>query len=264
MLSLRVQYRLLIAILMAVVVVYAGLIGFAALPLYYYAPEQPQAVSLELRYAGAEAEELKREVAAPIEKELLKLDDVVYSCSAYGDNGLYKFTLIFRPGADVRQATEKCFSIHRQAKAELSSGCEQITSMFYHGSSEILCAVSFRCRNDNRRHNVFSDSEKERIRSLIERASGDIHVEILPQTDFTMLVYRKPGNDDFTDMAAIEESLDELQRDLPPSVRWQFDYRPESNFLVRLKLFLTPLNITPLVVALIALPILLFLRRKSL
>ena len=72
------------AFVVSIVMMLAGLICLSLMPVSEYPEVSPPTISVRMTYAGASAEELAQVVAAPVEEQLIGMDDLLYfssSCS---------------------------------------------------------------------------------------------------------------------------------------------------------------------------------------
>ena len=92
----RPKFAFVISILMML----AGFLCLSKMPVSEYPEVSPPTISVRMSYAGASAEELAQVVAAPVEEQLIGMDDLLYFSSSCSNDGSYSLTLIFATGTD--------------------------------------------------------------------------------------------------------------------------------------------------------------------
>ncbi len=88
----------------AIIIVLAGLAGFAVLPVAQYPEIAPPTVVINASYPGASAETLARTVAAPIEEQLSGVEGMLYFESSSAADGRTSITATFEVGTDIDTA----------------------------------------------------------------------------------------------------------------------------------------------------------------
>ena len=91
------------SIVLALIIVLMGIIGFNFLPIERYPIITPSQIVVRAIYPGANAEVLEKTVAAPIEAEINGVEDMIYMESDCG-KGIYKLNIYFKVGIDSDMA----------------------------------------------------------------------------------------------------------------------------------------------------------------
>ena len=84
----------------SIVITIAGLIALFNIPVARYPNITPPSIIVTTAYPGANAKILADTVAAPIEKEVNGVDDMLYMSSSCSNSGLYNLTVTFASGTD--------------------------------------------------------------------------------------------------------------------------------------------------------------------
>ena len=84
----------------SIIITIAGLIALFNIPVARYPNITPPSIIVTAAYPGANAKILADTVAAPIEKEVNGVDDMLYMSSTCSNAGLYNLTVTFAAGTD--------------------------------------------------------------------------------------------------------------------------------------------------------------------
>jgi multidrug efflux pump len=96
--------RPIFATVISVVIVLAGLVAFATLPVAQYPEVTPPTVQVTALYPGANAQTLRDTVAAPIEEQVSGVEGMMYMSSQCTNDGTYNLTVTFKLGTDSDMA----------------------------------------------------------------------------------------------------------------------------------------------------------------
>jgi len=88
------------AMVISVVLTLAGVLAIKTLPVAQYPDVTPPEIQVRTRYPGANAQEIARTVAIPLEDEINGVDDMLYMSSTSDDQGNYALTVTFEVGSD--------------------------------------------------------------------------------------------------------------------------------------------------------------------
>ncbi|MDE6717405.1 MAG: efflux RND transporter permease subunit [Muribaculaceae bacterium] len=96
--------RPIFATVLALIMIFAGLLAVDTLPIAQYPDITPPTVVVSANYSGANAETVARTVAVPIEEQVNGVEGMMYMSSSCGSDGSYNLTITFENGTDVDQA----------------------------------------------------------------------------------------------------------------------------------------------------------------
>lgn len=88
------------ALVISVVLTLAGVLAIKTLPVAQYPEVTPPEIQVRTRYPGANAVEIARTVAIPLEDEINGVDDMLYMSSSSDDSGNYILTVTFEVGSN--------------------------------------------------------------------------------------------------------------------------------------------------------------------
>src|SRR4051812_22881180 len=96
--------RPVLAWVISIVIVLMGLISAALLPIAEYPEVTPPTVRVTANYPGANAQVVADTVAAPIEQQVVGVENMLYMTSASNNDGSYTLDVTFALGTDVNMA----------------------------------------------------------------------------------------------------------------------------------------------------------------
>jgi len=96
--------RPIFASVISIVIVLAGLISLGSLPVAQFPEITPPTIEVKAVYPGANAQVLAETVAAPIEQEVIGVENMIYMSSVSAGDGSYTLTVTFDVGTDLDMA----------------------------------------------------------------------------------------------------------------------------------------------------------------
>src|SRR4029450_1210258 len=108
--------RPIVAIVIAIVTVLAGLVSMQALPIAQFPNIVPPQIIVPGPYTGADAVTIEQSVATPLEQQVNGVDDMLYMQSTNGNDGTMQLTVTFEVGTvpNIDQVNVQ----NRQAQAQ--------------------------------------------------------------------------------------------------------------------------------------------------
>ena len=93
--------RPIFATVLALLMIFAGIMTVRTLPVAQYPDITPPTVMVNASYPGADAETVARTVGVPIEEQVNGVEGMLYMSSNSGSDGSYSLTITFENGTDI-------------------------------------------------------------------------------------------------------------------------------------------------------------------
>ena len=117
--------RPIFATVIALIMIFAGVLCYSSLPVAQYPDITPPTVMVFATYPGANAETVAQTVGVPIEEQVNGVEGMLYMNSNSGSDGSYSLTVTFKNGTDIDQAAIDVQNRISLANAQLPSEVAQ-------------------------------------------------------------------------------------------------------------------------------------------
>ncbi|MBI1247903.1 multidrug efflux RND transporter permease subunit [bacterium] len=190
--------RPIFAWVISIVIVLAGILCSWLLPIAQYPEIAPPTVSVTCQYPGASADVVAETVAAPIEQQVVGVENMIYMSSQSASDGSYTLTVTFALGTNLDMAQVLVQNRVSQATPLLPEVVRQTGVTTKKKSPNILLAVNLYSEDDPETgkpiyDNLFlSNFATIQIHDQIARLEGVGDVSILGQQDYSMRVWLNP------------------------------------------------------------------------
>ncbi len=176
----------------SIVIVIAGLVSIGALPVAQFPEIVPPTVKVKGVYPGANAAVVAETVAAPIEQEVVGVEDMIYMSSVSSNDGSYTLTVTFEVGTDLDMAN--ILVQNRVALAEPKLPEEVVRQgVSTKKSSPNIVLIASLYSADNRFDGLYlSNYAKLNMRDTLSRIPGVGDVGLYPESDYSMRVWLDP------------------------------------------------------------------------
>ncbi|MCR4346469.1 MAG: multidrug efflux RND transporter permease subunit [Sulfuricaulis sp.] len=184
--------RPILAAVLSIFIVIAGLASMRILPIAQYPEIAPPVVTVQAVYPGASAEVIEQTVAAPLENQINGVENMIYMSSNSGSNGVVQIQVTFDIGTDVDQAALNVNNRVKQAEPRLPEEVRRQGVTVEKGSSSFLQVLAF-YSPDGRYENLYiSNYVTLNVLDALKRVPGTTNVQIFGAKDYAMRIWIKP------------------------------------------------------------------------
>ncbi len=166
------------AVVIAFVLVLAGLMAAINLPIKQYPDVAPPQIQVHANYPGADAETLSNTVAAPLEEAINGVDDMIYMSSTSNNNGGYSLTITFKTGTNKDMALVKVQNRVQQAAPLLPTEVTQRGVTTEASFSDTLGFVGLISPGGTRDELFLNDYVNSNILNVMKRVPGMGNVQV--------------------------------------------------------------------------------------
>ncbi len=181
-----------LAIVIAVVMMIAGLLALTAIPVAQYPSITPPTVQVSATYPGANAQVVADSVAAPIESQVNGVEGMLYMSSTSTDNGSYSLTITFAPGTNGDIAAVNVQNRMSLATASLPSEVTRQGVTVRQQSPNMLMAVNLYSPGGKFDPIFISNYASLNLRDSIARVPGVGDAQVLGALDYSMRIWMNP------------------------------------------------------------------------
>jgi len=192
MLSRFFIHRPIFASVISIVIVIAGLVSQASLPIAKFPEISPPTVQVTCFYPGANAGVVANTVGAPIEQEVNGVEAMIYMSSASSDDGSYTLTVTFEIGTDMDMAT---VLVQNRVSIAMSKLPEEVRRQGVATKKQSTSIIQFiALTSDNEDHDALflSNYATLSIKDELSRVQGVGSVTIFGASEYSMRVWLNP------------------------------------------------------------------------
>jgi HAE1 family hydrophobic/amphiphilic exporter-1 len=184
--------RPIVAIVISLVLVIAGLVTTGALPIAQFPDITPPQVQVSAVFTGADAVTVEQSVATPVEQQMNGVDKMIYMQSINGSDGTFTLNVYFEVGTEPN--TDQVLAQNRvsQAQARLPS---QVTAYGLTVKKEFaspLLAFALYSPNDSYDSRFIANYATINLVDQLLRLPGIGDVKVFGSSDYSMRVWINP------------------------------------------------------------------------
>lgn len=182
-------YRPKFAFVISILMMLAGFLCLTKMPVSEYPEVSPPTISVRMNYAGASAEELAQVVAAPVEENLIGMDDLLYFYSSCTNDGSYSLTLIFETGTNDDMAMVNVSNAIKQVESKLPEDIKKTGYNVRKRSSDMLCFLSFMCDENKMDILQLTNWLRMNVKDPLTQVDGVSVADIMHSRNYSMRVW---------------------------------------------------------------------------
>ncbi|MFN2117168.1 MAG: efflux RND transporter permease subunit [Candidatus Promineifilaceae bacterium] len=181
-----------LAMVVSIVLTLAGLIALFNIPVSQYPQITPPEIRVTTTYPGANAQVVADNVAAPIEKEVNGVENMLYMASSCSNDGRYTLAVTFEVGTDpdidqVNLQNRVQLATSKLPQAVVDQGID-----VRRRSTDILGAVEFFSPKGTRDKLYLSNYVSRNIKDALVRINGVSDVYIFGEFEYSMRIWMDP------------------------------------------------------------------------
>ena len=184
--------RPIVAIVIAIITVLAGLVAMLRLPESQFPDIVPPQIIVSTTYPGADAETVEQAVATPIEQQMNGVDDMLYMQSTNGNDNTMSLTVTFDVDTDVNTDEVNVQNRVAQASPNLPPSVTQFGTTIRKSTG--LPLIAFALYSPHRSHDslFLANYANININDQLLRVPGAGQVLLFGATDYAMRIWIKP------------------------------------------------------------------------
>src|SRR5665213_1264017 len=181
-----------LAIVVSVVIVLAGLLSLAVIPIAQYPSIAPPQIQVSATYPGADAQTVANAVAAPIETQINGVENAISIKSTSANTGRYSLTVTFNIGTDPDIDQVNVQNRLQLAQSQLPATVTQQGLTVRKASSGFLMAVNLTSPDGSLDDLFISNYANVNILQPISRLAGVGSAQILGLHQYSMRIWMNP------------------------------------------------------------------------
>ena len=176
----------------SILIVISGVISVGALPIAQFPEITPPTVEVKATYPGANAVVVSETVAAPIEQEVIGVENMIYMSSVSASDGSYTLTVTFEVGTDLDMANILVQNRVTLAEPKLPAEVTQQGVNTKKKSPNIILIASLYSPDERFDELYMSNYATLNIKDTLSRIPGVGDVSIYPESDYSMRIWLDP------------------------------------------------------------------------
>ena len=167
------------AVVIAIVMAFAGIVSVITMPIGMYPEISPPEIRVSTNYIGASAETVANNVGIPLEKAINGIENMLYMSSNSYNSGAYDLSIAFETGTDPDLDQVKVQNRIQQVLATLPAEVQNVGVTVQRRSSDILAFLQVTSPNGTYDSNFLNNYVENNIKISLSRAYGVGEVMVL-------------------------------------------------------------------------------------
>jgi hydrophobe/amphiphile efflux-1 (HAE1) family protein len=182
-----------LASVVSIFITLAGLVALMNIPVAQYPQITPPEIRVTATYPGASAEVLADTVAAPIEKEVNGVENMLYMSSSCSNAGTYTLSVTFAVGTDPDIDQVNLQNRVQLAMAKLPQAVVEQGVNVRRRSADMMAAISFYSPDKSQDMLFLSNYVSNNIKDSLVRLEGVSDVFVFGEKEYSLRVWMDPA-----------------------------------------------------------------------
>ena len=183
--------RPILSCVIAVLIVFIGIICLVGLPMEQYPDMAPPTVRVSTTYAGANAETVQNSVIVPLEESINGVDNMIYMTSTASNTGSASIQVYFEQGTDPDMATVNVKNRVSEAEGMLPAEVTQVGVTVKKMQNSMLKIISLYCPDGRYDQNFITNYFYINISPRLSRIEGVGNVNLMGDA-YAMRIWLDP------------------------------------------------------------------------
>jgi multidrug efflux pump len=180
------------ASVIAIMITFGGLVAMKALPIEQYPNITPPLIQVTTTYNGANAETIANDVAAPLEQQILGVQDMIYMYSQNSSNGNMVLDVYFAIGSDANMDQVNLQNLISQVTAELPEEVQKEGITITKQTPNILLLVALQSPSGVYTQEFISNYASINVVNDLDLIHGISNINIIGERNYSMRVWLRP------------------------------------------------------------------------
>ncbi|HUV78517.1 MAG TPA: multidrug efflux RND transporter permease subunit [Desulfobacterales bacterium] len=184
--------RPIVAMVIAIFTVIAGVVFLGGLPTEQYPDITPPVVEVRASYTGANAVSVEQSVATPLEQQINGVDNMIYMKSINANDGTMTVQVSFEIGTDPDMNTVFTQNRVAAATAKLPEEVKRLGVTTEKSLPNILMLVTLTSEDGRYDQNFLGNYSLINIKDILARIKGIGRVNVIGASDYSMRIWIEP------------------------------------------------------------------------
>ncbi len=176
----------------SIIILLAGLICIAVLPVEYYPQLAPTQITVSANYVGADATTVESTVTTPLEQAINGARAMKYMTSSSGNDGTSTINVVFDNSRDQDDALLDVETRVKQIEPTLPAEVKATGVSIYKNSTAMVLMYTIRSKNNEYDTKFLSNYADRYIKDYVQRVDGVANVIIYGEQKYAMRIWLDP------------------------------------------------------------------------